>query len=313
MRILVVQNLRAGPGSAGIYDYVHALGRQGVEVVMRFLSEDDGAGTLLADAGRFDRIVAGGGDGTVSAVAYELRETGTPLVIYPAGTANLVAMNLRMPADPLALARTTLEGPVVKVDMGEMACAGLEGGVCRPTGFLMAAGAGFDASIMEGARSLKAGLGAGAYLVAALQNLTPTVSAFTLDLDGRVIETEGIAVLILNFARIQFDLAVTHDSDAQDGLFEVVVLHTKTAVGLIPAIWGALLDRLAGNHPDRSPSFEIHAARRMRVTADPPLPVQYDGEAIRATTPLDAVVLPAAATLVVPPGAADEAGRLSPA
>lgn len=311
MRILVVQNMRAGFGDAGVYDYVHALGRRGVEVVMRFFTPDTTTEGLVRDAERFDRVVAVGGDGTVSAVAYALRESRVPLVVYAAGTANLLAANLRMPADPLQLADITLIGPVVAVDMGELTCETAEEPACGPTGFLMIAGAGFDARIMEGAQAIKGALGAGAYLVSALQNLTPTVSRFLLELDGREVETEGIAVLLVNFARIQFDIAVTHASNAQDGLLEVVVLRTKSAIGLIPAIWSAMIDNLAGSHPDRTPGLEVHTASDIRVTAEPPLPIQYDGEAIRAHTPMRARVLRRAATLVVPPGAADAEGRLS--
>ncbi len=34
--------------------------------------------------------------------------------------------------------------------------------------------------------------------------------------------------MLVNLARIQFDLSVTHGSDAQDGLLEVVVLKTRS-------------------------------------------------------------------------------------
>ena len=308
MRILVLQNLRAGGSDAGVYDYMNALGRKGSEVVMRFLGPESSAEELLSDAERFDRVVAVGGDGTVSTVAYALRNRSVPLLAYPAGTANLLAQNLRMPANPAALARTTLSGPVVRVDLGEIVTPHAPGN--GATGFVVMAGAGFDARIMEGAQAMKAALGVGAYLMAALQNLTPTVSEISLDLDGKSVTTEGIAVLLVNFARIQFDLAVTHDSDAQDGLFEVVVMRTKNAMGLLPAIWGALLDRVAGDHPDRSPSFEIHTASSIRIEATPSMPVQYDGETLGENTPLAAHVLPGACSLVVPEGTADDSGHL---
>ena len=47
--------------------------------------------------GGFDRVVAVGGDGTVSAVAHALEGTGVPLGIVPAGTGNLVARELGIP------------------------------------------------------------------------------------------------------------------------------------------------------------------------------------------------------------------------
>ena len=55
---------------------------------------------MLEDAKDFDRVVAVGGDGTVSGVCYELRGSGVPMLPYPAGTTNLLALNLRLPSEP---------------------------------------------------------------------------------------------------------------------------------------------------------------------------------------------------------------------
>ena len=301
MRILIIENLRAGLGEGGLYDVVRELGRRGAEVTMRFLTDESGdLQTLLADATSFDRVIAAGGDGTISAITYHLRNTGVPIVPYPAGTANLLAANLRMPWDPLQVAELTMRGTPVRVDLGELRCdSACFAGGSKTTGFVIMAGAGFDATIMAGAAELKQSLGVGAYFLSVFGNLTPTHAHFRLTLDDEVVETEGIAVILVNFARIQFDLAVTHNSDAQDGLLEVVVVRSKTVAGLLPAVWAALLDRI-WEHADRSPSLEIHSARRIRIESDPPLPIQFDGEPAGAMTPIEAVVLPAAATIVAP-------------
>ncbi|MFA5844716.1 MAG: diacylglycerol kinase family protein [Coriobacteriia bacterium] len=297
MRILIVVNLSAGQGDAGLYEYVRELGRAGAEVVIRFIGPDSPIGASLDDAASFDRVVAAGGDGTASFVAFELRDSNIPVVVFPKGTANLLALNLQMPVDPLGLAETTLRGRTVRTDLAAFAPErpAADG---RPGGFVIMAGAGFDASIMRGAKELKPVLGAGAYLLSAVQNLQPTIAAFTLDLDGRTVRTEGIAVLLVNFARIQFDLAVTHSSDPSDGLLEVVVFHGKTMVDVLPVVWAALLDRL-GDHPDRM-NLEIYTAASVRVASDPPLHLQADGEVVEATTPFEARVLPQAATFVIP-------------
>lgn len=41
-------------------------------------------------------MIAAGGDGTVSSVAHALAGSGMPIMVYPAGTANLVALNLEV-------------------------------------------------------------------------------------------------------------------------------------------------------------------------------------------------------------------------
>ncbi len=291
MNILMIANLRSGLGDSGLYDFVRVLGEHGAEVTLRFLREGADLQHLLRDAPTYDRVVAAGGDGTVSSIVYALRSTGIPVMPYPAGTANLIAHNLRMPVDPTELAHLALEGTAVALDIGEL---DVDGGV----GFLMMAGAGFDADLVDRARELKPIIGEGAYLLAAIQNLQPTVSTFFITLDGRQVVTEGIAVMLVNLARIQFDLSVIHGSDAQDGLLEVVVLNTRSVAGLIPAVWAALLDRL-GDHTAR-PGLEIHSAREIVIRAEPALPVQSDGDLLTIRTPFSARVLPAAALVVLP-------------
>lgn len=300
MRILVVSNVLAGLGDAGIYDLVHALGQRDCEVVLRYFNGRGRLADLVHDAETFDRVVAGGGDGTASAVAYAIRECHTPLLLYPSGTANLIASNLRMPANPSALAEIAVAGSCLDLDIGEITHLGssepLEPHERR--GFMVAAGAGFDAALMEAAQSLKPAMGVLAYFAAVMQNLTPTRAAFRVVLDGREMSTEGIAVLVVNISRLQFDLSITHDSDPQDGLIEVALLRSRTAVGLLPALWDALLDRVV-ERPERGP-LQIESCREVLVESDPPLRLQYDGEAIDCTTPFGVRVLPRAAHLVVP-------------
>lgn len=297
MNVLMICNPRAGFPDRGVYEYLRALGSKGASVTVRFLNEGIEVASFLGDAPAYDVVVAAGGDGTVSSVAYALRSTGVPVLAYPAGTANLIARNLRLPTDAEALADATVHGVVAHLDLGELDVIGPTGELVRRVGFCVAAGAGFDAAVMEAAARLKTAIGEGAYVIGALQNLAPRVARFTIEIDGELHRTEGIAVLIVNLARIQFDLAMAHDSSAQDGVFEVITIRTKTAAGLLPAVWAALLDRVQ-DHPQR-PGLVIHSARHVRVTTEPPLALQYDGETLPATTPIETRVLPGAGSFVV--------------
>lgn len=293
MNMLAIANLRSGIGDPGLYELASELGRQGAELTVRFLSDRADLTHLLRDADEYDRVLAIGGDGTISAVLYALRNTGIPVAVYPAGTANLFARNLGLPADPISLATLALTGTPTRLDLGEL---DVDGG----TGFFVMAGAGFDAALIDGARELKKVIGEGAYILAAVQNMQPTVATFVMTLDGRRLVTEGIAVILVNLARIQFDLAVTHGSDAQDGLLEVVVVKPTSVAGLLPAVWAALLDRI-GTHAAR-PGLEIMTASEIEIVTAPPLPLQYDGEVLPAVTPFRARVLPGAATIITPEG-----------
>jgi diacylglycerol kinase family enzyme len=294
VRILIVVNLRSGQGDAGLYEYVRELGKTGSELTMRFLGPESDLPHALRDAADYDRIVAAGGDGTVSGVCHKVAGSGVPVLPYPAGTANLFALNMRLPADPHELARLTVAGNVRDVDLGEITY-----GAGDRRGFVVAAGAGFDANIMKSADRLKSTLGTAAYLVGALQNLTPKVARFKLTIDGESIESEGIAALVMNVARIQFDLALTHTSDPSDGILEVVIVRTRNVPGLIPTVWGAFLDRFV-QKPGHAAGLEVHSGRDIVIEAEPALALQYDGEVLPATTPLAVRILPGATRVVVP-------------
>ena len=65
-------------------------------------------------------VVAGGGDGTINAVASALVGTDTALGILPLGTFNHFAKDLQIPLDLEEAARTIIAGHVVSIDVGEV-------------------------------------------------------------------------------------------------------------------------------------------------------------------------------------------------
>ena len=292
VKLLVINNLSSGFGEGAVYDFVRSFMQDGDEACLRSTDGTTGVSTLLDDAASFDAVIASGGDGTVATVSYMLADSGIPVLPFPAGPANLLALNLASPMEPHALAKMVREGRTLDFDLGEIEVEG------RKFGFGIMAGAGYDAAIMHGAEAGKRLFGPMAYLSAAIANPMPQKSHFILNLDGERLESDGLGILLVNFSKIQFDITVTHDNEPRDGEFNVVVLKAKTAFELIPAVLAGLLDR-GGDFPDRTGALEIHRARTVRVEADPPMEVQYDGEATRLMTPFSARILPRAARFFV--------------
>lgn len=300
MKLLVINNLASGYREGAIYDFVRSFALDGDEITLRCTDGTTDLRLFLHDAEEYDVVVASGGDGTVSAVTYLLAETGIPVLPFPAGTANLLAMNLASPSEPHALAKMTRAGNLLDFDMGEIELADGE-----RMGFMIMAGAGYDATIMKGAAAGKKILGPMAYFTSAVANATPQHADFTLTIDGKVVKSSGVGVLIVNFSKIQFDLSVVHENQPRDGAFDVVVLNTKDAFGLLPALMACILDR-SGEFPERSDALEIHRGTEITVDADPALLVQYDGEVTNLKTPFTVRMLPKAARLIV----SDEAKKI---
>lgn len=293
MKLLVINNLASGYGEGAIYDFMRSFAQDGDEVVMRCTDGSSDLRLFLHDAEKFDVVVASGGDGTVATVTYLLADTGIPVLPFPAGTANLLAMNLASPAEPHALAKMTREMRCMDFDIGEIELANGE-----HVGFSIMAGAGYDATIMKGAAAGKKLLGPMAYFTSAFTNVTPQYADFTITIDGTEVKSSGVGVLIVNFSKIQFDLSVVHENLPRDGEFDVVILNTKDAFGLLPALFSCILDR-SGEFPERSDALQIFRGREIVVDADPELLMQYDGEVTSLTTPFSVRMLPSAARFVV--------------
>jgi diacylglycerol kinase family enzyme len=299
MKVLIINNLVSGYRDGAIYDFVRAFVQNGDEVVVRSTDGSLPIEPMLFDAKAFDAVVASGGDGTVSSVLYTLRNTGVPVMPFPAGTANLLSLNLMMPNEPHALASILRDGHTLDFDLGEIESSG------QRRGFAMMAGAGYDAAIMETASANKKLWGQMAYFIAAGSNNDPQQSQLSIDIDGEHIETPGIGVVCVNFSKIQFDIPLTHSSQPRDGRIDVMVLKAKHATDLLPSVFAAMLD-VDGNNPSRGDALDVYSGTEVHVTADPGLKIQFDGEPVEAETPFVARALKQCARIILP----DEGYRL---
>lgn len=94
----------------------------GINIEIRALAEGDDiiAVARHAVAGAPDVIVAGGGDGTVSAVASAVVGTSTTLGVLPLGTLNHFARDIGLPMDVDASIDSICMGRVTRVDVGRV-------------------------------------------------------------------------------------------------------------------------------------------------------------------------------------------------
>lgn len=91
-----------------------------VKVVVTKRGDDIAALAALALGEHRHPVVAGGGDGTVSAVAGKLAGTDTPLGVLPMGTLNHFAKDAGIPLNLAAAVRNLFTGQVTRVDVGEV-------------------------------------------------------------------------------------------------------------------------------------------------------------------------------------------------
>lgn len=94
----------------------------GHQIEIENVSGDEMAGALEKTARRddIDAMIAGGGDGTISAAAGVAWKNGMPLGIVPAGTMNLFARSLKLPLDIYQVLPVLADGKVINADIGSV-------------------------------------------------------------------------------------------------------------------------------------------------------------------------------------------------
>lgn len=297
MRSLIVHNIGSGFGSNAIFEFERELVGRGDECVLRSLSRSMPAAEALTDAEEFDLVVISGGDGTVTNSLYALRGRGVPTCVFPSGTANLLFSNLGNAPEPAAIAKACLQRNPRGLDLGEMTWTGRDG-ITQTKGFGIMAGMGFDAQIMATASGNKGTLGEAAYFAAALTNLKPTISTFSITVDGKAYERTGISCIVANTARIQGDINILPDCTMDDGMLDVMVLATTDAVQLLLPIMAGIIDPM-GSLLGR-PRIERFRGKQVSVHSSVPLPMQRDGDVIDGLyRGYEATCLPASNLIVV--------------
>ncbi|MBI4372915.1 MAG: NAD(+)/NADH kinase [Candidatus Omnitrophica bacterium] len=310
-KILVVHNPKAGTGQIRLDDYLKALEARGAAATLRTLSENFNLKDALADASNFERVVVAGGDGTASAAATILQNSEIPIVIYPAGTANLLALNLKMPSAADDLAEVTVNGPWLPVDLGRLDYKiyrrrdyfrtrfGLK---TRPdfltAHFILMAGSGFVASLVSQAEPLKGRFGKAAYWWSAFFGRHPRVALFKLNIDGQPIRARGIGALVVNFEKLHFDLKVVPDSNPQDGAFEVVLLKAKNIYEFFQALRILIAERLGFKRPEKLKEADFFRGSEIEVSSWPPLKLEFDGEPLPKVNFFKVTALPRSVHLV---------------
>ena len=213
-----------------------------------------------------------GGDGTVREVCAELAGTGIPVGIVPAGTGNLLARNLDIPLYLRAAIDVGLTGQDRAIDMVEVAGDGIE-----DSHFMVMAGMGFDAAIMEGVNEdIKKRVGWLAYVLSGLKSLMFPAMKVEISVDGgEFTKHRARTVVVGNVGFLQAGMPLLPDAAIDDGLLDVVILHPKNFFSWIPLAWRVLLKR---KHTDELVDRKTGASVVVRTKEETPR--QLDGDSI---------------------------------
>jgi YegS/Rv2252/BmrU family lipid kinase len=219
-----------------------------------------------------DLVLAIGGDGTIRAVCEELAGTGVPVGIVPAGTGNLLARNLSIPLYLRAAVDVGLNGQDRAIDMVRVT-----GDEMADSTYLVMAGMGFDAAIMEGVNeSFKKKVGWLAYVWSALKALMFPAIRVEVSVDGGPFTRHRARTIVIgNVGHLQAGMPLIPEAAIDDGLLDVVMLYPRRFLSWLP-----LAARVLTRNKRTDETITRMKGREVIVRTPAPAPRQLDGDLI---------------------------------
>ena len=259
--------------------------------------------TTIEDPGRsmaHDAAVGGanlvlvcGGDGTVRTVCAELAGTGIPVGVIPAGTGNLLARNLDLPLYLNAAVEVGLNGQDRAIDIVKIT----GDGIGDDEHFLVMAGMGFDAAIMEGAtEQIKAKVGWFAYVISGFRNLMfPAIRIDVSIDDGPFTRHRARTIVVGNVGFLQAGLPLLPDATIDDGRIDVVLVNPARFLS-----WLRVVVRVVGRGSKLDETVNRMTGRKVVLRSAHDTPRQIDGDPIGAGQDLVCECLPGKLLVRVP-------------
>ena len=250
-------------------------------------------------AGRYGCIALVGGDGTVNEVVNGLAGSQVPMALLPAGTANILAKELRIPWDIPRAARLIPGGVVRRIALGMVLPLNGRGSVgLSPEGryFLCVGGAGPDGAIVNGVHEgLKKRVGVLAYWAEGVKQLfSYGFPEIRIRSNGR----ERKATILVAGRTVHYGgpFKITTGASLFEDRFEFLTNSRRSRLaylGCLPALWLGKLRAKEGIETWKGTEAICEAA------GSEPVYAQVDGEPA-GRLPLVFRIVPDALSLVTP-------------
>ena len=160
------------------------------------------------------KVIAVGGDGTVKLVAGCLLSTKIPLAILPAGSANGMAKELKIPADAKGALDVVMNGLLKKIHLVK-----INDQICIHLGDI-----GFNAFVVKKFEDENT-RGMWGYIKAAWKVLySHSKMDVGIKIDDEYIQREGAMVVIANASTYGNGVMINPKGTLEDDLFEVVII-----------------------------------------------------------------------------------------
>ena len=240
-----------------------------------------------AAAEGISRVIAVGGDGTVSEAAAGLRGTHTALGLIPLGSACDLRRSVGLPKSPSEALTYALTGQPKPMDVG----------LANGKAFVNVAGIGLDAEVAAEVNRRRDDAATGAWLyvkclLRVLGRYRP--SPVTLTIDGNRVEGKALMVAIGNAQYYGGGMRIVPTAQINDGYLDVMLVGEFSVAGtlvLLPKVF-------SGSHRFHS-RVTMYRCREALIETVAPLNVHVDGETA-GSPPLRATVDEGALQMIAP-------------
>lgn len=273
---ILISNPRSGrPGARRVDEeasFCRQLKSRGVKVEVVQTSGPGDANCLAKQAASegWREVIVSGGDGTINEALQGLAGADVRLAVWPRGTANVLARELRLPSDVEGLAEVIAHGRTRRISIG---CASAE-----RTGekryFLLMAGVGLDASIVQRVPTrLKQIVGEAAFWYSGLGHLTDwQPELFNVEIGDQVFQATFAA--FGKTPRYGGGLAITPRARLDQTEFEICIVDSTSRLRYLYLLSYAMRSGVEEN----AAGVSFLRARQARVEGS--ALVQVDGELI---------------------------------
>lgn len=237
-------------------------------------------------AGKYDIVVAVGGDGTVNEVGRGLLYSSTALGIIPTGSGNGLARFLQMPFKVNKAMQVLNQGHTREIDVIKL----------NDQYSLNVAGIGFDAFISHKFAE-KRKRGPLTYMQLISREFPKYQSEhYMLEIDGEKMELDAFLISFANSSQYGNNFHIAPQASIDDGLIDVCLIRDFPKY-TAPALLISLVDQSI----DKSKYDKIVKARKISIQKDHPLQGHVDGEAVTFGKDLNIEILPLSLKVIVPP------------
>ncbi len=256
---------------------LRALRHAGASIDMAQAVTAETARTEIARVARsnsHDAVVAAGGDGTIRQAAAAVAGTSMPLGIIPIGTGNVLAHEIALKRSHAAIVQTLLSGSTIPVECG----------LANNEPFLLMAGAGFDARVVNALdHRTKQWIGKAAYLSPGVTALSAPLDRLDVIVDGH--KHQATWAIVANARHFGGKFILAPRTHIRDPGFQAILFHAGTRTTLIKQLLALGLGRLERLAAQPHSGVQMIACSEVSISSGTPVPVQIDGDNF-ATTPL---------------------------